>query len=515
MKRTLLKVLLFSALLMLCFTFTAIAENYEEQFNNMDIEELEAISQTLTRIINEKKIGNAVLIVDPVETLLAKGKTIKLSVTSDGRTITSKTVLSYESSNENIAKVNNGIVTGIGEGKATIKISALFEDGVVLESNCNINVFIPVTSISAPIKANTLVGGELNLAETISVAPANATEKKLKYSIDNESIATIDENGILKGIKGGIAKVTVESIQSEPVVKKLLIEVSINEAVGTITLDKTNFSLGKGKTEKLAATVGPESASNKLVEWKSEDPNIASVSSSGIVTGKANGTTKIICTAKDGSGVFASADVTVIIAVNSVKIHKANMVLMVGGKSETIQCEVLPKDATDKSLSWKSSNSTIVSVDSNGNITGKTSGKATITATSNSDNKKVANVTVYVEPSNPVSVNYLHWQTMWGQKNGKMGVHAINLCTHRKIKAIELKIECTNWFGNNTVTDYVTFTGLSIAPGKEGKTKLTRESVSGFSTAGTVKVTPIAVTFDDGTYYAIPVLAQEYSVFSP
>ena len=511
MKKTVLKILLFSVLLVMSLTFTAFGESYEEQFNNMELSELEAISETLSRIINEKRIGNAILIVDPAEATVATAKSVKLAVTSDEREITSKTILSYESSDENVAKVNKGVVTGVGEGTAVIKISAQFEDGAVLETSCTINVFVPVTALKAQQKAIAFVGGELNLAETVSIVPENATEKKLIYSIDDETIATIDENGILKGIKGGTAKVTVESAQPEPAVKKIQIAVSVDEAVGTIELDATNFRLGKGKTQKLVATVGPESATNKAVEWASEDPAIAVVSNSGVVTGKSNGTTRILCTAKDGSGVVASAEVTVITSVSSLKMDKKIIVLM-KDQSSTIGYKILPEDATDKTLKWSSSNPGDLSV-KNGQLTAKNPGKYTITATSASDSNITASITVYVEPKNPVYVDYVSWQTNWGQKNGKMGINVVNQCNYHKIKSITVKVECSSWYGG-PVTEYVTYSGLSIEPGKEGKTRLSSGSVGGFSTAITVKITPVSVTFEDGTEYSIPSSVQYTSEFN-
>ena len=512
MKKSLLKIFLFAVLFVTVLTFSAFAESYEEQFNSMELPELEAISETLSRIINEKKIGNAILIVEPAEATVARAKSVKLAVTSDERTVTPKTVLTYESSDENVAKVSKGVVTGVGEGKAEIKISAQFEDGAVLETTCTVNVFVPVTALKAQQKAIAFVGGELNLAETVSIAPEDATEKKLVWSIDDESVATIDENGVLKGLKGGTAKVTVESAQAEPAVKKIQIAVSVDEAVGSIKLDASSITVGKGKSQKLTPTVGPESATNKAVEWTSEDPSVAAVTTAGVVSGKSNGTTKIICTAKDGSGVTASAEVTVITSVTGLKMNK-KMIILMKDESTTVGCDVLPKDATNKKLKWTSSNSGVLSVDSNGRITGNRAGTATLTATSESDSSKKASITVYVEPKNPVDVNTIHWQTTWGQKNGKVGISVVNLCSYHKIKSVTVKIECEGWYGGSS-TDYETYSGLSVGPGKEGKTKLSSTSVSGFSTAVTVKITPISVTFEDGSEYYIPSSEQETAYFS-
>ena len=511
-KRRAFVCVLVSLVMLFCMAVPASAEQYEEAFQEMTVEELQALSETISRIINEKKIGSAVLIADPAETTVAVGKTVKLAVTSDEREVTPKTQISYTSSDESVAKVNKGVVTGVAEGTAEIRISALFEDGATLETTCTVHVYVPVTALKAPPKATAFIDGEMNLAELVTITPENATEKKIIYEVDDESIVSVDENGTLKGHKGGNATVTISSAQENPAVKPAVVKVSVDEAVSSIKLDSEETRVAKGQTCTLKATVGPESATNKDVEWISSNPKIASVSAAGIVSGKATGNVVITCKAKDGSGVETSAKVTVYTSVTAVKIP-GKYIEMMKDETTSVSCEVAPKDASNKKMKWTSSRSSVASVDDNGRISAKGTGTCTITATAADGSGKSASIDVYVEPKNPVEVNSIHWQTTWGMKNGKMGVYGTNLCNHRRIKDFTCKVECTSWYGGST-TDYVTYSGSMIAPGKQGRGRLSSFSVSGFSTAASIKITVVSVIFDDGTEYYIPSSEQRTTYFS-
>ena len=504
------------ALLISLASASALSTNYEEEFRGMELEELLKVSDSLQKVINEKRIGNAVLIIDPAESTLAVGKTLKIAVSSDAREVNAKTNISFESSDENVATIKNGQISGVGPGRATIKATAVFEDGATLSAACEVTVVVPVTAIKAPQKATTFVNGQLNLRELVSIVPENASNQELIFSVDDKSVATVDEEGIIKGIKGGTVTVTISSAQKDPVPKAITVKVSVDEAVSDIKLNTTSFNVGKTKTYQLKAEVGPESATNKAVEWKTQDSSIATVSPTGVVTGKGTGTTIITCVAKDGSGASASAEVTVITSVNAIKFVGAGNgkeINLIEGKGIKAAILVSPTDATDKNVTWSSSNTGVATVDNKGNIKANSPGSCVISATATDGSGKAASIKVYVDPKNPIEVRQIHWQTIWGMKNGKMGVYGTSSCTHRKVKSFTCRIECTSYFGG-TATDQITYRGSTIGPGQSKRGKLSSTSVSGFTTAATVKVTVISVTFADGTVYQIPSEDQETTFFS-
>ena len=94
-----------------------------------------------------------------------------------------------------------------------------------------------------------------------------------------------------------------------------------------------------------------------------------------------------------------------------------------------------------------------------------------------------------------------------------MGVGADNLCSFLSIKSFTYNIKCSTWA--DTVNDRETYSGPTIKPGQYQKSKLSKDSVSGFSRATTVDITVTSVTFSDGYTYSIPASEQETVSFSP
>lgn len=153
--------------------------------------------------------------------------------------------------------------------------------------------------------------------------------------------------------------------------------------VTSITINKTNVTLYIGETTILTTTIGPSSATNKSVTWSSSNPSIATIDSNGKVTAKMQGTTTITATAKDASGITATCTIIVKereMEVTSIKINPSSLTLY-EQETATITATIEPSDATNKNVTWSSSNPSIATVDNNGNVTAIAEGKTTITAT--------------------------------------------------------------------------------------------------------------------------------------
>lgn len=169
-------------------------------------------------------------------------------------------------------------------------------------------------------------------------------------------------------------------------------------AVSSVSLSKTSITLTEGDKETLTATVLPNNATDKTVEWSSSYTSVASVSN-GTVTAIKAGTTTITVKTKDG-GKTATCAVTVnakVIPVSDVTLNKTELTLT-EGESETLTATVKPDNATDKTLSWSSSDATVASVDDNGKVTAIKAGTATITVKTK-DGEKTATCKVTVVPS--------------------------------------------------------------------------------------------------------------------
>lgn len=156
-------------------------------------------------------------------------------------------------------------------------------------------------------------------------------------------------------------------------------DVAFNIGVSSIELSTNEATLGIGQTLSLIATVLPDDAFNKNINWTSSNTSVATVSSTGVVTGKKTGTATITATAADGSGVKATATIKVYQPVTSITLSKSSVTLK-RSNSVTLTASVLPSTASNKTVTWSTSDSKVASIN-NGIITAVGIGKATITAT--------------------------------------------------------------------------------------------------------------------------------------
>ena len=161
-------------------------------------------------------------------------------------------------------------------------------------------------------------------------------------------------------------------------------------AVKSVTLDQTTLTKAVGDDAvTLTATVDPSDASDKTVTWKSSDASIAAVDANGKVTFVAAGTATITATATNGTDdtaddKTATCEVTISakkVNVESVKLDQTTLDKKVGDDAVTLTATVDPSDASDKTVTWKSSDASIAAVDANGKVTFVAAGTATITAT--------------------------------------------------------------------------------------------------------------------------------------
>lgn len=159
---------------------------------------------------------------------------------------------------------------------------------------------------------------------------------------------------------------------------------SSNVSVTGVTLNKTSLYLTAGDTYTLSCTVRPSNASDKSVTWKSSNTSVASVNSSGKVTAIKEGTAVITVKTNDG-GYTAECEVSVsnqTISVTSVTLNKTSLSL-VENETYTLTYTVKPSNASDKSVTWKSSNASVATVSNSGKVTAIKKGNAVITVKTN------------------------------------------------------------------------------------------------------------------------------------
>ena len=160
-----------------------------------------------------------------------------------------------------------------------------------------------------------------------------------------------------------------------------------------LKLNKSSVDILKGKTYQLKGTVTPSDATNKQLNWISSDTSVATVNSKGVVTAKKVGKATITCKAKDGSGIKANCTVTVKQPVTSITLDYSTASAYTG-MTLPLTAKVSPSNAANKKVTWKSSNTAVATVNSNGVVTAKKAGTATITCTA-ADGSKVAGKCIF------------------------------------------------------------------------------------------------------------------------
>ena len=213
--------------------------------------------------------------------------------------------VSFESADAGIAAVNaNGVVTGVSAGETTITVTT--EDGGFTGA-CTINVYNQaVTGVTIePSEAELLAGYLMQL--TTTVLPENATNKNVIYSVDDESILSVDQNGKVAGLSAGTATVTVTTEDGGFTASA---EITVPAQVTGVRISPKSAFIGLGRTIQLTASITPSNAANKNLSWSVSDETIISVDGQGTVTGLSGGTATVTVTTEDG-GFSDSAEITV------------------------------------------------------------------------------------------------------------------------------------------------------------------------------------------------------------
>lgn len=243
---------------------------------------------------------------------------------------------------------------------------------------------ITITAVHLPDEVQVNVGATAETAATYeskqeadSAAQQAAADKiDWTWEIGDDSIASVDANGVITGIKGGNTIVTLTSADGKFSAK---CPVTVNQPLKAIKLDDIALETNGHTSETVAYTLEPADTTEDDVTLSVADESIAKLEGNKLVA-VSDGTTKITAT----SGIVkTSAKVTVTTKVEQIALSKTEGVLTVGN-THTIKATVFPEDATDKAVTWKSSDESIATVDAEGNVTAKDTGNVTIMAV-NSD----------------------------------------------------------------------------------------------------------------------------------
>ncbi|RJW15969.1 hypothetical protein DXD20_10225 [Eubacterium sp. TF12-12] len=301
---------------------------------------------TITAKAFGKSVAKTIKVVEPSlkvtgSTSLYRGKTTTLKATTSY-----STKVTWTSSKPSIATVSsNGVVTGKKAGTVTITAKAFGK---------SVTKTIKVVEPSLKVTGST----SLYRGKTTTLKATTSYSTKVTWTSSKPSIATVSSNGVVTSKKAGTVTITAKAFGKSVTKTIKVVEPSLKVTGST--------SLYRGKTTTLKATT---SYSTK-VTWKSSKPSIATVSSSGVVTGKKAGTVYIYANAYGKSVKYKLT-----IKEPALKLNKSSSSIY-KGKTTTLKATTSYRTK----VTWKSSNSSIATVSSTGDVTGKKAGTAYIYA---------------------------------------------------------------------------------------------------------------------------------------
>lgn len=291
--------------------------------------------------------------------------TINPSDTSDTNPVV------WTSSNDSIATVEDGVVTAVAPGNATITVTKGSKSDTV-----SVHVLKPIEGIVISEPEVTLNRNE-NKTLSVIITPEDAEEDKtVTWSSSDPESVSVDQTGKITGLKGTQSPVTITA--ELPNGKKATASVTVVVLINDISLNKTSTTLNKGENETLIVSIDPKDTSEPTtVTWESGNDDVATVDANGKVTAVGAGTTTISATVGTHT---KNCTVTVLVPITSVEITESDFSLS-RGANKTLHATVNPSDTTeDTTITWSSSNTTVAEVDQSGKVIAKAAGEATIKA---------------------------------------------------------------------------------------------------------------------------------------
>lgn len=325
------------------------------------------------------------------------GETFRLTAKVNPEDASNKQIV-WRTSDMSVATVDEtGLVKGLTGGTCTI-IAQSADSGVI--DVCNITVYQPVTEVTMNTNAMSVRKGTIFWLNA-TAGPESALNKTIIWTSSDTSIATVDQTGMVTTLAPGKVIITATS-QDSGVTDKC--EVEVTEPVTGISLNFTEATIYSGEKIVIIPTVTPVDADNKKVTYVSSDTSVAAVDEKGIVTGLSGGTAIILVTTEE-RGLVASCKITVYQFVTNVTIEESFKYVNYG-VSRKLNAKVTPETATNRGVTWSSSNTNILTVDAKGKITAVGYGTAEITATASDGSGVWDSITLtVVKPVTSITVN--------------------------------------------------------------------------------------------------------------
>ena len=308
-----------------------------------------------------------IVTVSPDNYRLGYGKSLTLvaTVTNHGEELKNMPLL-WESSDESICTVDqNGKITGVNYGYATIKVEVDDEYGA--SATCEVRVVREVTSIRLNHNVMTIIQGHTASLKA-DIQPSNATYTDALFSSDDETIAVVDDDGMITALNPGNTWIWAKAKDNSGKYARCWVTVIEPVPATGITVSDKQVVLVSGETKKLVYTVKPTNTTDEIT-WSSANEAIATVNGSGVISAHRTGSTTI--TAMTTSGKTTQVEVIVI------GLSRTSLEMPV-----YTQYSKLSVDGATGNVRWDVTDQTICEVN-NGVITARKAGTTYVTATVN------------------------------------------------------------------------------------------------------------------------------------
>lgn len=320
---------------------------------------------------------------------------------------TSQTDIVWSSSNEAVAEVKNGVVTGKSVGTAIITIAS--KDNPNVKKTC-------VVYVSKELDKSkiTAVRNDKNInVNWTKVAHASSyvlSRYNKSTGIVNDIYEGTDTAFEDKDLTSGKYVCTVKAIVDENDADTNLYSNSVSEESEAVIIpepvtgievanDYQHMGLFVGGSGKIRYSVLPSNATNTNVTFKSLNEKVATVDANGVVTGVSEGNADIVITTEEGG--FEAKCTVRVDGIDARGIERVGDKTVTMGLNQTrqLQVKITPSDTTNKNVQWTSSNNSVATVDSNGGVTSKNSGSTIITVTTHNGLK----TEFFIEVETPVT----------------------------------------------------------------------------------------------------------------
>lgn len=294
------------------------------------------------------------------------------------------------SGNDSIVRVNGTTLNPRSAGECLLTVESRSNPEVCRQYHALVLRPVRTVTLKNPEKY-IFIGETVELG--VEVGPSDASIKDVDWISRSDSIASVDEYGVVTGLAKGTA--TIRATAADGSKRYGEVTVRVYQQPESISLKETDVTVAVGSNKNLIATVNPSSTSLKGVVWESSDERVAKVNSSGRITPVAPGNCVITCRSESYPSVYTTANVTVVQLATKVSFTQSKTTVDVGSTAQVFWV-VSPENVSDSTVLLTSSNERVCTVDQDGTLHGLKRGECTITATAQDGSKKRGTISVQV-----------------------------------------------------------------------------------------------------------------------